>query len=189
MEIKQIDSRRLKILLSGEDLDAINLSYEQIDYQNPETREFLFSLLETACLTTEFKANSRVAIEIYPTNQRGCVVYFSALDDPPKRWKVRRHIVSPAIYLFDDVDTLIKGSVKLFHRASHRILKSSLYRGEGRYWLVIYPLDMVENITLAFLDEYASRCGEGLLVASWLDEHAQLILKDHAVDLLCSYFG
>ncbi|MEM1485411.1 adaptor protein MecA [Oscillospiraceae bacterium PP1C4] len=190
MEMKQINARRLQIKLTEEDLRTMNLTYEQIDYQKAQTRTLMLSLLETAQLTTDFQPNSRVFIEVYPNEQGGCTVYFSDLSTQSSgRWRVRRHVASPVIYAFDDVDTLITGSVKLFRSCSHRIRKSMLYR-MGKSWrLVIYPLDIVENITLSFLDEYAPRCGEGELAAVWLDEHGEQVLTENAVDLLSAYFG
>lgn len=77
------------------------------------------------------------------------------------------------VYAFDDVDALIEGSVKLFRRCSHRILRSALYR-MGRGWrLVVHPLDEAGGVTLSLLDEFAPRCGEGELAEAWLGEHAE----------------
>ncbi len=185
MEMKQISARRLQIDLTKDDLTAMNLTYDQIDYQQSKTKILILSLLETARLTTGFQPNSRVFIEVYPNEQGGCTVFLSDLSThETRRWRVRRHVASPVIYAFDDIDVLIVGTVKLFRRCSHRIRKSMLYRLEKSWRLVIYPLDVVENITLSFLDEYAPRCGEGELAATWLDEHGERVLPENAVDLI-----
>lgn len=192
MEFKQINTRCLQIELTKEDLQTMDLTYETIDYQKAQTRALILSLLETARMTTDFQPDTRVFIEVYPNEEGGCTIYFSDIDEDekePKRWRVRRRVTSPVVYAFDDIDILISGSVKLFHRCSHRIRKSALYRIGESWRLVIYPLDVLENITLSFLDEYAPRCGEGELAAVWLEEHAEKVLTENAVDLLSAYFG
>lgn len=168
----------------------MGLTYEQIDYEKEQTRTLMLSLLETARLTTDFSPDTRVFIEVFPANEGGCTIYFSDLGTgEPKRWRVRRRSVSPAVYQFDDINNLIDCAVKLFRLYSHRIRKSSLYRVETGWRLALYPLDILENVTLPFVDEYAPRCGEGELAAVWLEEHGTCILADNAVDVLSSYFG
>lgn len=190
MEIKPIDAHRLEIVLSQEELFSAGVLYEQLDCRKPPTRALLLSLLEAARLRADFTPDTQVLVEAFPDGTGGCVFCFSDRSPrAPKRWRVQRRVPSPVVYAFDDVDTLIDGSVKLFRRCSHRIRKSTLYR-LGKSWrLVIYPLDVLENITLSFLDEFAPRCGEGATAAAWLDEHAERIVAENAVDLLSAYFG
>ncbi|WP_368236540.1 adaptor protein MecA [Anaerotruncus rubiinfantis] len=190
MEIKQISPRRLQIQLTEADLRAAGLAFDEIDCADPKSRGLFLSLLETARMTTDFSPRAKVFIEVYPDDAGGCTVYLSDLSRlKTKRWKVRRPVSVPVIYSFTDVDTLINGSVKLFRRCSHRIRKSALYRLDGGWKLMIYPLDTVENITLSFLDEYAECCGEGPLAAAWLEEHGELVVREDAVDLISAYFG
>jgi negative regulator of genetic competence, sporulation and motility len=190
MEMKQISASRLQIDLTQEDLRTMDLTYDQIDQQQIKTRLFILSLLEAARRTTGFQPDSQVFIEVYPNETGGCTVFLSDLGFYKyNKWRVRRRAVSPVAYQFDDIDILIAGSVKLFRHYAHRIHKSMLYRVKENWVLVVYPLDIVESITLYFLDEYALRCGEGKLAAAWLDEHGRCILKENAIDLISAYFG
>ncbi|WP_308754120.1 hypothetical protein [uncultured Anaerotruncus sp.] len=174
MEYKQLGPRRLQVALTREELEELGLSYDALDYRDLRTRSLLLTLL----------------VEVAPAGEGGCEIRFSGLGRRrPRRWKVRRHVAAPVVYAFDDVDTLIEGAVKLFRRCSHRILRSALYR-MGRGWrLVVRPLDEAGGVTLSLLDEFAPRCGEGELAEAWLGEHAEQVLDDKAVDLICAYFG
>ena len=190
MEYQQLGPRRLRVALTREELEELGLSYDALDYRDLRTLSLLLTLLETARGAVEFEAGGRILVEVAPAGEGGCEICFSGLGRRrPQRWKVRRHVAAPVVYAFDDVDALIEGSVKLFRRCSHRILRSALYR-MGRGWrLVVHPLDEAGGVTLSLLDEFAPRCGEGELAEAWLGEHAEQVLDDKAVDLICAYFG
>ncbi|WP_302823204.1 adaptor protein MecA, partial [uncultured Anaerotruncus sp.] len=142
MEYQQLGPRRLRVALTREELEELGLSYDALDYRDLRTRSLLLTLLETARGAVEFEAGGRILVEVAPAGEGGCEICFSGLGRRrPQRWKVRRHVAAPVVYAFDDVDALIEGSVKLFRRCSHRILRSALYR-MGRGWrLVVHPLD------------------------------------------------
>ncbi len=190
MEIKQLGRNRMSIRLSEPELTALGLSNEGIDCANPATQAMVLALLEIAEKEVGFQPEDCLLVRIYLLEDGGCALLFaSPQDGPPRRWKVRRHAVSPVIYAFSDVDALIGGSVKLFQRYAHRIRKSMLYRINGEWRLAVYPLDVLENRSLAVLDEFGPRWGEGPVAAAWLDEHAELLIEKDAIDLLSSYFG
>ena len=187
MEIKKLETGRVRIALTGEELQELNLCYDDIDCEAPETQALICTLVAAARSRTGFDPGCRLMAEFYPEGQ-GCVVYLSDADDPLQQRPARK-VTTPVIYLFDDLNLLITAAVGLFARCSHRIRKSSLYLMEHTWRLVLYPLDTVENITLGFLDEYAPRCGEGELAAAMLREHAEPLIEENAVDLLAAYFG
>lgn len=189
VEIRQIDPQHVHIELTREELKAESLSYGEIDYQRPETRRWLRTLLETARREAGFKAQTHAVVEVWPAPDGGCTVDISSCEREPRRWKVKRHAACPVMYGFEDVNTLIESSLVLFRRASHRIHRSGLYRINKRWILVLYPLDVVENITLSIMDEYAPRCGEGALSAAWVYEHAEPVVREDAIDLMFAYFG
>lgn len=103
---------------------------------------------------------------------------------------MRRHVAAPVVYAFDDVDALIEGSVKLFRRCSHRILRSALYR-MGRGWrLVVHPLDEAGGgDPLAARRIRAALRGGGAGRGVARRARPNQVLDDKAVDLICAYFG
>lgn len=187
MEIQKLEMGRVRIALTAQELAEMDLTYDTIDCGAPETQALICALLAAAHVETGFDPASRLLAEFYPDEQ-GCVVVLSDADAPVTD-RPSRQIVSPVIYAFEEIDTLIAGAVGLFARCSHRVRKSSLYAVEQGWRLTLYPLDTVENITLGFMDEYAPRCGEGETAAAALAEHATMLIEDNAVDLIASYFG
>lgn len=189
MEFRKLGPRRVRINLSRDELDTMGLSYDTLDYSSARTRALLFSLLEKACVDIGFEPAGRVLVEAYPDESGGCRIEFSGSVGAARRWRVKRCTQLPVIYAFDDVNTLIACAVKLFGRCAQRIQKSALYHTGKNWVLAIYPEQERQDDTLMLLDEFAQRCGEGALAKAWLSEHAQTVVDDNAVGLLCAYFG
>lgn len=191
MKIKQLGPRRVCVALSRDDLNEAGLTYEDIGVDGAQTHTLLNLLLKLVGRSVEFSSSGRVFVDICSDGEGGCLVWLSEDGPlPQNRWRVVQRTSRPVIYAFDDIDTLIAGASKLFQRCSHRLQKSTLYRIGDGWRLAIFPADMgKDSKTLALLDEYARRCGQGPLALAWLDEHSQVLLRDNAVDLLSSYFG
>ncbi|MBC8584506.1 adaptor protein MecA [Youxingia wuxianensis] len=191
MDIRMLGPDRIQIILSKEDMRLMDITYETIDYTNEETKKLILELLDIVQMATDFQPNkSKLFVEVYPTGEGGCSIYFSAVEiAEKKRYRIKKNVTGPLIYRFLDIDALISASVRLFKLYCHRVLKSSLYQLKSSWQLVIYPLDSIENVTARFMDEYAERWGEGELAAAYVEEHGTLIIKENAIDLLAAYFG
>ena len=46
MKIELVDRKTAKITLTEKDLDAMSISYEDMDYKNPETKRAILDLIE-----------------------------------------------------------------------------------------------------------------------------------------------
>ncbi|MBC8570421.1 adaptor protein MecA [Zongyangia hominis] len=193
MNIQLISKNKLKVTLSGEDLKGLGISYDSLDYSDPHTKEVLLHILGKAKTQAGFApGRQKLFIEVYPSSQNGCVIYFTPLFDKNpaiRRYRVKRSIGEPAVYRFGKIDTVIDASVRLFQLMGHRIFKSSLYRMGRAYYLAIYPLDGISGKTAGFLSEYAPLAGRGHLLVSYLQEHGHAIVEDRAIDTLSYYLA
>lgn len=92
-------------------------------------------------------------------------------------------------FAFQNSELLIQAASRLFKQFCHRIYKSSLYKAEGRYILVVYPLDIAEGTTAFFLGEYGEYLGAGEIVVAKIAEHGSIIIEDTAIDTLAVYLS
>ncbi|WRS26666.1 adaptor protein MecA [Oscillospiraceae bacterium MB08-C2-2] len=191
MEIILVSPEKLKIILTRQDMNNLSLEYEDMDYTDLQTKEVIVSLLEQAKEQAGFNPkNTKLFIEVYPTQEGGCVLYFTSHSSgswyggPKKGYQV-----GPIIFEFEDSETLIQAAIRLFSRYSHRIYKSSLYLYGQRYRLILYPLDYSDRLSVFFLGEYAKRVGEGEILAAFIQEHGKELAVDNAIDLLARYFS
>lgn len=190
MEILLISADKLKISLSKEDMESLSLQYQDMDYADGDTKKALIHLLEKGRAEVGFNPRkSKLFIEVYPSEHDGCVLYFTALRTTAGRAFASKTGLEPVLFEFDDADVLIDCACKVFERYSHRIYKSSLYRYQNKYRLIIYPLDYSDRLSIYFLSEFATKIGESELMAAFTEEHAQMIVQDNALDVLSDAFS
>ena len=76
MELILINDKKLKIMLSPEDMREYEIDCDSVDYGNTETRRAFWSILDEAKHRTGFDAASeRVYIQLYPSREGGCEMY------------------------------------------------------------------------------------------------------------------
>ena len=82
MELIKINDRKLKIMMTSEDMAEYELTRDNIDYENVDTRRALRSIFATAKQRTGFDASSeRVFVQMYPSKAGGCEMYITKLGD------------------------------------------------------------------------------------------------------------
>lgn len=188
MDVVLLNAEKLEIALNCADMQKLDLSYEEMDYSDEQTRKTLVALLEYAKTTANFHPRgAKLLVEVFPRADGGCVLHFTSLGSRFRSYP--SHLaLEPVVFEFSDADTLLEASVKTFARYSHRIYKSSLYRYREQYRLVVYPLDYSDQLSVYFLSEFARKVGQGEILAAYVEEHGELIIADNALDTLSEYF-
>ena len=146
--IAQTDNR-ICIELTREDMEELDITYDELDYGNIETRRVLWTLLDEArhelgrniCLT------QRLLIEAVPDHDGGCSIFFTVMEQTEGKNQskqlikgVRQRIVC----ISDKIDNIGKLSKALSGLGG--ILKSELYGSEGKYRLVIQKTNGCSNL-------------------------------------------
>ena len=112
MKIQAPAENRITIELSARDMDALNITYEQMDYSNIETRRVVWTLLDRAGheLKRDIDPSGRMIIEAVPAGRGGCVLKFTLCSDgsrgvrqPPSIKKGE----NTAVYEFGSIDDVM----------------------------------------------------------------------------------
>ena len=83
MELILINSSKLKIMLTGDEMKKYELDTDKIDYDTTATRKAFWSILDDARSETGFNAASdKVFIQLYPSKKGGCEMYVTKLGEP-----------------------------------------------------------------------------------------------------------
>lgn len=76
MELIQIGADALKVTLTKEDMRKYDIAFEQLDYENAETRRTLRCILEEAKRTIGFEAtNDKLYIQAFKDKAGGCELF------------------------------------------------------------------------------------------------------------------
>ncbi|MDR2908632.1 MAG: adaptor protein MecA [Oscillospiraceae bacterium] len=184
MDFSLIGPDKLKIMLTREELEELDIQYDEVDYSDSETRRTLLKLLEQGSAEAGFHPRrSRLFIEIFPGGGGGCVIYYTRVSGG-EVLSQGRFVPGPvpAVFAFKRAETLIECCKKFMPLCGHRIYKSALYRLKGRLRLVIWPLDYNDRLSVSFLSEYGRLVGEGNLLFSHIEEHGETVLESDAVE-------
>ena len=141
MKILAPAENRITIELSARDMDALNITYEQMDYSNIETRRVVWTLLDRAGheLKRDIDPSGRMIIEAVPAGRGG-----SRAVRTPSIKKGE----NTAVYEFCSLDAVMDAA----HALGGRCESGGLYESEGRYRLLMgeSPTDAPEHILSEF---------------------------------------
>ena len=186
MDIQILTGRKVKVTLTREDMSSLNITYDSLDELTAQTRLAVLKILAEAKRTACFQPKyNKLIVEAFPEEKGGCTLYITAIDDNDSVPKVSP--AGPVVFHFSDIQLLIEAASKLFSQYCHRIYKSSLYRIDDDYFLIIYPLDQAENVTTGFLQEYAKKTGEGEIYCAMLCEHGTAVMEENALEMISKF--
>lgn len=183
MHIVYENPDRLLIRLSGQDMRELNITFEQLDYRDPHTRQVMKELLRIAGASEWFRGRqSKTLIEVFPADD-GCEICFTALYRGEQPSEVARPRLTPVVYEISTADRLLDAAAALA-AAGARPLVCEAYEYDGRYRVaaVCRPAD---RATEAILDEYGTLLGSGGLFSGITAEHGRLL----AVDMIAEMGG
>lgn len=174
---------RLKITLNSEEIYEYKIIGIIIDHESPQNESALLNLLAIATLKTGFSPKSDdLSIEIYPSEDGGCVIYFI----PEESEKI--YTVKPlknqkkqlaAAYYFDNSEDMISAIQRLYSIDKLKNIKSDLYYYLERYIIIVYPNDY-EKSDLSILTEYGYKIADRTLISKIM-EHSIAIVQNNAV--------
>ena len=191
MELLRISERKLKVMLSDEDMERYRLDKESLDYDTTETRSAFWQILDEAKHKTGFDAGGeKLFVQIYPSRGGGCEMYVTLVGEEdeevhrlPKRPLVRGY---ESVYRFETLALLLEVCRKLSELGYRD--ESSAFVAEGAYYLIIR--EKLESSIMSpkalgefsFIEEYGTRLSGGVRLAH-LREHGKCLEEAHAVEL------
>ncbi|MBR5322126.1 MAG: adaptor protein MecA [Clostridia bacterium] len=199
MELILISESKLKIMLTADDMESNGISEELLTYGEKDVRRLFEGILEQAKIKTGFDSSTgRLIIQVYPSRDGGCEVYFTRKNDIERysaqkdKAAVQRKKKEYCVYLFDGISDAV--AVCTLLRRSGYTNESALYRdrnGESRYYLVLQeeiPTNErgKKRKSIAKSDlaaEYGVRIG-GRDAMLYISERTEPLLAENAVEAI-----
>lgn len=190
MKIELLDDKTVKVVLSNADMVQFNLTYDEMDYKNPDTKRVILQLVDQIKREVSVDLSTgKLFIEAFPYADGGCILYVNLLDISSSKAKQGSHkyktsFDTPIIFCFKDVSALAGLSKRLITKYGHIILKNALYLDQDKYYLLIYTYFKMDDQLLHLLTEYGQFYGKGSLVSSIIQEHAKELIASEALETL-----
>lgn len=189
MELILINTSKLKIMLTPDDMKRYSLDIDKMNYDNTETRRVFWNILDTAKHETGFDAASdRVCIQVYPSKGGGCEMYVTKLASEkheraekktPDTVLKEEDTLCDDTYVFETLGELLQfcysASLSGFNG------ESNLYTDGKRYYLTF--TQKCEKVPcIEFAKKVRSR-----LVKEYFAERCRVICKSDAIAKMASF--
>ena len=164
MILELVDESRLLIILSPEDMEDYQLTFDSLDWQNGHSRSVIKELLRMACRQKGFcPGDSRLLIEAVP-DEEGCVLLVTMLPEEKAKRKVYRikenqPSLTPFLFRFDQAENLLAAVDRVYRQFYHpqkAACSSRLYLLNRAYYLIMYGGKRLPCPVEILLTEYGS---------------------------------
>ena len=191
MKIEAPQENKIVVELTREDMCELDITYEEMDYGNIETRRVIWTILDRArrTLRRDIDPSEKMLIETAPTPQGGCVLYFTVLSQERCAAGVRQMLrickePMALTYIFHTPDDLMDCAAQL-RAAGEDPTQSSLFLLEGQYILRLQSDRPLRRCRM-LLAEYGVPCAENVFSLAYLREHGQLLAEGDAIRRLAA---
>lgn len=188
MRIDAPEENQIIIELSAEDMSALNITYEEMDYSNIETRRVVWTLLDKAghVLNRDIDPSGKMIIEAVPSRSGGCVMKFTLChNESHERFRCIHPVIHKegnlTVYEFSSLDNIMDAAAA----CSQEMIQgtSEVYEQKGKYRLIFRSKtgDSRCGMTLC---EFGREIGSGDIVAARTREHWRCIVESNALQKL-----
>ena len=174
MKIDSPNKNKIIVELTDEDMLSLDITYDELDYSNIETRRVIWTILAKArkSLGRDIDPSGKIVIETLPSRTGGCMILFTVSDKTEARKSnlpVRLSRES-AVYELDSIDNVIDlyNSIKSSYDFP---LSAELYSDKSGKFRIITRLSPDWSDIKCKLSEYGIFCGENDVVCSHTREH------------------
>ena len=185
MIIKAQTDNRISIELTKEDLENLDITYDELDYSNVETRRVLWTLLDEAGTTLgrNISLANQMLIEAVPDEKGGCTLYFTITDEnfsfdnePSSAGKLNTKTVCQS----SDIENI--GALARALHNSDCVSSSELYTDGKRYRLILSSKPARSQKTKTVANEFCDICCSNSAAVTY--EHWKLLASPDAIGVL-----
>ena len=185
MRIERLNSDKIKVTLTLQDLISFDIDITELSPNSKELHNFLFSIMETIRVETGFNPyNGQVVVEATPSDDGMSILVSRIKKDSGKitRSDIRRGVTIKAkrknrteaeIYYFEVFDDLCAALALL---SEEILLLSSLYKLNGTFCYIM-PSMAQSTQARAVLAEFSSKKSRYPMQPAYITEHGILVAK------------
>ncbi len=212
MKIERISPNKIKVTLTYQDLQDMDININTMFYNSPATQELFWRMIKKAEAEAGFYVDgSQLVVEAMPARGEGFVMIITKLEDEiaqmqkidkliksrvrkaegvrAKPAKQPRTVCSPTLYAFSGKNAM-EDLISALSAINSRFLGlSSLYLFEDTFYLALEIAGPLSgNDVDAILSDFSERLDNVPMRLGFLTERASCIVKDTAIGTICDRF-
>lgn len=189
MRSKICSDKRLKIVVTPDDLKPYGLNFNSIDCHDQTTQDSLKQIINSAIEQTNFNINAKTLfLELIPSSDGGGVLYLTQSEQfRACMTGLNNTEATEYIFCFDSFDNLIDAIKASQNLLSVKCVADCLYEHKGSYYLRCELIGCANDLYLLFkqYDAYIPKSD----FAPILLEHGKCLIKENAGKTILQYFS
>ncbi len=160
MKIESNGEERITVTLSEVDMTDLDITYDEMDYSNIETRRVIWTILDKArkTLGKSVDTDGKLLIEVAPLEDGGCIFHFTSSpisDSKSKKRLIMKKDAEPILFCPWDENSFID-SLKIISKLKDFIKKSEPYKYKNCLYIIIRPKLTFSEKILHILCEFGN---------------------------------
>mgnify|MGYP000148728356 FL=1 len=192
MNIESVNDEKIRVTLSREDMKSLDITYDEMDYSNIETRRVIWTVLDEARahLGKDIDTDGRLLIEVCPLDDGGCIMYFSSAKENEKSFGARRPVMKkesePIIFKAENAAAFFDAYSALCNEKQR--FKSAEYLKYGEnFYCIIVPKPQCADALIFRLSEYGEAyCAKRAETAFLFERGKKLYLSEATAETTSS---
>ncbi len=143
MKIESNGEEKITVTLSHIDMADLDITYDEMDYSNIETRRVIWTILDKAqkTLGKSVDTDGKLLIEVAPLSDGGCILHFTSSAYPDSKSKKRlimKKEAEPILFCPIDENSFID-SLKIISKLKDFIKNFEPYKYKNCLYIIIRP--------------------------------------------------
>ena len=157
MNIQADGDEKFAVTLSHQDMNELDITYDEMDYSNIETRRVIWTVLDEAkrVLGKPINTDGRLLVQVSPADDGGCLMLFTQmplLENNSKKRLVMKKDAEPILWRAFDCNSFLDALNILKNQTQFtRNIETYLYK--NKYYIIIHPKpSFLEKIELSLCE-------------------------------------
>ncbi len=160
MKIESNGDEKITVALSTQDMSELDITYEDMDYSNIETRRVIWTILDQArrTLGKPIDTEGKLLIEASPLEDGGCLLCFTAMpiyDSKTKRRLIMKKDAEAIVFCPFDENSFLD-SLKILGTFKNNISDMQTYLYNNFYYLILKPKLTFSDTLRHILSEFGN---------------------------------
>ncbi len=167
MNIQPIGNNKFIVSLSREDMQALDITYSQMDYADIETRRVIWTILDDVRKSTgrDIDPSGNLVIETVPDNSGGCILIFTVPSRSTHIGTVISRNNPTQLVEFESLDNMLDALI-----ATGISRQSARFFTDGKKYRAELPSDKV-SVHSRIIEEFGRLIGADRMTAAITHEH------------------
>ncbi len=143
MKIESNGEEKITVTLSQTDMSDLDITYDEMDYSNIETRRVIWTILDKArkTLGKAVDTDGKLVIEVAPSEDGGCILHFTSSpfsDIKCKKRLIMKKDAEPILFCPWDDNSFID-CLRIITKLKDFIKASEPYKYKNKLYIIVRP--------------------------------------------------